>query len=652
MTTSPDWQDLYALSSLDAIAERFASTREPRWLSLGRGLARRLGHADIPAADLRPEVTPEPMMPSTVMVLGATSDGVDGCIGHVSADSSGGVLSGGEIRIAGAAVHDAGRVLGSVRAVVVESLRGVDATLGLPGLELVVPHAGSGDSHGLAAALAVLHAAWGEAAVDGLGATGGFDVQSGRFVPVASATLSSKVAAARRWGLRTLVVVDGQTIPDGIELGGVEILPVSPDPAVLATAVLELARRRPGESSRSLLHRALWLYDVRAARSPGTTVEEVFETTRGFVVEDALAASTVGVPAGGDPTAWLIASDLRSRALLHAGRTSLAAEWSRVGRLGWGVDDLPSGALGDWLRYQRTAHESILEVDLARLDDQEGIEHPHARLDRAIERLDSSWCTTHEHLQRLFLANTRWRRRLHRARRELDRVGLAEAWEDLVVSRDRWAELLEGHAREGMGMADTNLARQRNYVLEHLATTLAMKEEGRSSPFRPVGVGAGPGSDWCDGLVAALLDERIRNLERLSGFDVRAVVQAIWLGWPVDESVLERIEARCATLAESRFIDAVRVADWMVRIDGAPRVVADRVLDEAVVRVRSDPMMGDVRRLVALRWAALMSWRRATPPDTAVLTELVPRPKGVESLAQAFDDLVSDPLRVVVRAPY
>ena len=72
MNDGPTWQDVYALLEALAAGERFRATREPTWLSLGRGLASRLGLADGVAPGERPEVEPERLAPATVFVLGAT----------------------------------------------------------------------------------------------------------------------------------------------------------------------------------------------------------------------------------------------------------------------------------------------------------------------------------------------------------------------------------------------------------------------------------------------------------------------------------------------------------------------------------------------------------------------------------------------------
>lgn len=662
MNKGPTWQDVYKLASAEAVAERFRATRHPDWLSLGRGIGRGLGLSGIVARGERPEVDAVDLGPATVFVLGATEgaawqsgpDDLSGCLGHVTADGSGGRIAGGATRVTGAAVQDAGVVIDLVRDTVVAEVRGLDASIRTPGVELVVPRAGEGDSHALATALAVLHAVWGEPTATGLAATGGFDVESGRFTPVPTSTIGSKLEAARRWGVRTLVMLRDQEIPADAPIDSFDLIRVSADPAQLALAVLELAGRRPGELSPSLVHRALWQYDLRVARSPGATVDSVFSITAPFLASDDRAVANTEAFDGGDPISWLLASDLRSRMLLHAGRTAEAAEWARVGQGGWGRGDLPAGGLGDFLRYQRVAHRSMIDVDLARIDsDADG--EAHSSLDRAIDHLDGTWCTTHERLQRLFLANTRWRRRLHLARRDLDRAQMASAWTDLVCDRERWPDLLTTHASVGLGMADTDLARQHNYVLEHLATDRLLSLVDGAGPLDPpVGLQMSPVADasaWLDDDLERDLVGRITRIGALSSFDLRGLLQAFWLGYPVAGGALEEAWSRAQALAEDRIFDAARVADWLIRFDASSLAVSSSILRRALEAVRAIESEG-IRHLMALRWFALDRGRAGVSFDLEDLAASVPRPSSVESLATAFDDLVSRPSSLLVRTPY
>ena len=662
MNEGPTWQDVYKLASADAVAERFRATRHPDWLSLGRGIGRALGLPAIVATGERPEVDATALGPATVFVLGATeqaagnseSEALSGCLGHVTADGSGGRLAGGETRIAGAVVQDAGGVIDLVRETVVAEVRGLDATIRLPGVELVVPSPGEGDSHALATALAVLHAVWGEPTASGLAATGGFDAESGRFTPVPPATLGSKLQAARRWGVRTLVMLREQEIPANIAIDSFDLIRVSGDPAHLMLAVLELAGRRPGELSPSLVHRALWQYDLRVARSLEATVDSVFSITAPFLSGDDRFAAGNQEFEGGDPVSWLLASDLRSRMLLHAGRTAEAAEWAGIGQRGWGRGDLPAGGLGDLLRYQRVAHRSMIDVDLARIDP-DADDEPHSALDRAIEHLDGTWCTTHERLQRLFLANTRWRRRLHRARRDLDAQEMTSAWADLVCDRGRWSDLLTTHANLGLGMADTDLARQHNYVLEHLATDRLLTLVGATGPLEdPIGLEAVPLADasgWLDDGLAGELAGRCGRIEALSSFDLRGLLQAFWLGYPVPGGILEKVLSRAEALANDRIFDAVRVADWSIRLEASSAARSSSILRRALEAVRTLESDG-IRHLMALRWFALDRGRTGVSFDLEELAVSVARPSSVESLATAFDDLVSRPSSLLVRTPY
>ena len=115
--------------------------------------------------------------------------------------------------------------------------------------EIAIPREGVGDSHALAAGIAGVLALFGCRCRASTAATGGYDAATGLFTPVPSATLGAKLAAAERWGIRRIMIVDGQAF-DGVpgfspaalddpprSWRGIELRTLPADPAALIDLV-------------------------------------------------------------------------------------------------------------------------------------------------------------------------------------------------------------------------------------------------------------------------------------------------------------------------------------------------------------------------------------------------------------------------------
>jgi hypothetical protein len=681
-TDRPSVDGAYALRDLSEVVQRFHRSRDASWLSIARSIAAGLGVEAPIAADVRPEATARPFPAATVFLLGATSGGTPGCIGHVSARPATWTVGGAGLGVSDATIAGGSDLAQAVKTAVLESVRPVSPEAVSPDCEIIIPTPGEGDSQALAVAIAAMHALLGCGVPPGLAATGGFDPHHTKFRTVPIATLPAKLAAAGRWGLRTLVVVEGQPLPDDLP-DGLRIIEASRDPEALPLLVLQLASDAGWEESAiAAWQRALALYDLRVASRRDEPIDSVVEVIRPFLdpVAGLLDPGAVPIPsavqaatrtANCDPILVGLAADIRSRVLLHAGRSVESAWWDAMAVGLRGLGDLPDGLLGDHLLLRQPSHRSVLAIDLGDLDDPDPadpnrVSHPHVVLDASIDEWRGRWCTRHQSLLAIFATNTRWRRRLYLARRDLDRSRFDEATRDLFVWRARWEELLEDHAQLALGMADTSLPRQWNYVLEHAVTDASLRDPDGFAPGggdpavrRAIAeeLAAMPG--LCDDL-----ESRRRRIGELRAFDVRGLLHWSWLA--VEESISDDLRDRCLELlANEEPADAARVAEWCWRVEGLTEsdrsLVLAAIRDSVVAQIESGPEFGSgvvgphrsgIQRLVALRRAAILDLESVPEAPGKTWVESVTPPSGPDSLQRAFEDLRSRPELLLVRTPY
>ncbi len=340
-TDRPSVDGAYALRDLSEVVQRFHRSRDASWLSIARSIAAGLGVEAPIAADVRPEATARPFPAATVFLLGATSGGTPGCIGHVSARPATWTVGGAGLGVSDATIAGGSDLAQAVKTAVLESVRPVSPEAVSPDCEIIIPTPGEGDSQALAVAIAAMHALLGCGVPPGLAATGGFDPHHTKFRTVPIATLPAKLAAAGRWGLRTLVVVEGQPLPDDLP-DGLRIIEASRDPEALPLLVLQLASDAGWEESAiAAWRRALALYDLRVASRRDEPIDSVVDVIRPFLdpVAGLLDPGAVPIPsavqaatrtANCDPILVGLAADIRSRVLLHAGRSVESAWWDAM----------------------------------------------------------------------------------------------------------------------------------------------------------------------------------------------------------------------------------------------------------------------------------------------------------------------------------
>ena len=637
-----DWAKVYAASSLQECADRYrGDPRRFEWLALGRGLEARLGGSSAVFDGLRPEVLAEPLPTSTVFILGAAPGPPPGCMGHVAARLANRTIGLPPVAESIEKISGSASVIEPLISRLVEVVRPLSPDAAAPRLEIVSPLAGIGDSHALAVAVSVMHALVGAEVPVGTAATGGYDLEKRRFRAVPSESLVSKARAAVRWGVKRILVVENQEIPAGARLDGLEWVRLPPEPAALPLQVLSLASLDPSAPEApgviQALRLSLAVYDMQVARALETPVQTVLDVTDSFLAKDGSAL--------GDPVLAFLAADIRSRVLLHAGRSTEAAEWYRraVSLLGRG--DLPAGLLGDHLLYEHPAHASVLALDLGVLENDGDDGEPHRQLDAAIEDLDRRWCTRHQVLLRLFAHNTRWRRRLYLARWHLDQARLAPAELDLMAEHDRWHELLAVHATDGLGMGNSDLSRQWNYVIEHLVTEAALMDPQRFDSRR-----AGPPEATRQRMLEMpSLVEQIRSREAdpgsLSTFDLRGLLQGWWLLGESGDEALERVVHSLA--GSDSTPHHPRWAEWLWRFGEAPHGLVGEILQEELRR-HQDAAGSGIGRILALRRAVMLD---QADQGTRWLSSIA-APAAPETMVAAFENLRSTPTTILARSPY
>ncbi len=674
----PEFESAYALGDLESVVAAFRKSRDGGWLAVARALAVALDRPEPVEPSTRPEATPRHLPPATVFLLGATAGDPPGCLGHVAARPATWAVGGAGVGESNSRIRGGSDVVEKVVDVVLDAVRALSPDAVRPEAEVVIPVQGEGDSHALAVAIAAMHALLRCRVPRGLAATGGFDSEAGCFQPVPEATLAAKLAAAVRWGIKTLVIVEGQPLPDGLP-SDLEIVRVSAEPGAMPLLVLRLVSGCPDAGDMvEAWQRALALYDLRVASSLHESIESVMEVTGPFVDPVAAALDPGKSPteaevraatasSGLDPIIVGLAADIRSRACLHAGRSVASAWWDRIAVGLRGLGDLPDGMLGDHILLRQPSHRSVVAIDLGDMDDPPEDDparhgHPHVVLDDAIADLERRWCTRHQALLTIFATNTRWRRRLYLARRDVDLQLFDEAAADLLRWRGRWEDLLEDHAERGLRMGNTNLARQWNYVLEHAVTEVALRD--------PEGFRRGGGDPGCRRAVASFweqdaglradLETRSQAAAGLSAFDLRGLLQWNWL---VGQDPLpEPLRERCRLVIEEAPPSlAAGVAEWWCRL--TPPGSSDRVaVHAALVRAigshtipalegqASSPV--GVHRLIALRRAAILDLDDVAGSAASTWVEAIQPPESPETLRRAFDDLKSQPERLLVRTPY
>ncbi len=329
----------------------------------------------------------------------------------------------------------------------------------------------------------------------------------------------------------------------------------------------------------------------------------------------------------------LLANDLLSRHLLHAGDTDGSRRHHEIAESLVGHDDRPEGVLGDMFAYERVAHAQMLAIDRGEI----GGETPEARrLDACLAELDAKWRTRHERLMRIFLRNTRSWRRNFAGRLGRDASLVRQAWDDRAALHADWPDLFDGLARD-LGRVDTTVRRAESELFDVAVSLVSLGEplpDGGSALLRSFATGSGPAprprADDPFGPVT-WLRRRIALGEAIDPADLAAIASGL-----IDErDSLPHQHVRAAELALAR---APAGAAWAIPL-------AEAVARSTVFRPDlADP--DSILRVLSARasFAIRPFLGDATPPPLA--------PREGTPLRRLFDGLVADPASIAIRCPY
>ena len=688
-TSRISWPRVYECGSPGDFRTRYEERPEERgWIALDRTFAERLRTPSVFPDDLHPEVRAIPLADATVFLLAATRDVPPGRIGHVSARTAARFASRADVRMSGATLHEGHRVVEAVvdRLMSIHRVLAPDSTA--PEFEVAIPREGIGDSHALASGIACVLALFGCRSRASIAATGGYEAAARRFRPVPAATLGAKLAAAARWNIRRILVVEGQSF-DGIpgvsrtphrngcrSWRGIEVRELPADPAALPIRVVEEAADAPPVE---VLRQALGLYDRHVARSLHTSLEAVRTATSPFLPEgleeevavrcgagsmDRSAVDSPGESETLDPVLTLMAADIRSRKNLHAGRSEAAAAWFEIAERYRGRGDLPDGVVGDYLLYEQSAHRAVIAIDQGVLEDDVVGDGPHAVLDARLGDLERRWCTTNQSMQRIFLANTRARRNLYLGRLRLDADRCRVALDDCLAHESRWMELLEDHAGRRLRLGNTNLRRQENFWIEHLVTFASLQD-----PHGFDGLDWRPERGPLESMIAGRrtwIDRETVEVHRLGPYDLLALLQWRWIVGDAEAGLLRDSADRLAGLfAESGAGEPPHplpaIATWILRSDrGADcdRGPLHRILIDAVEAHSSippadgDPGAGSIQRVLAHRAARVLEVEGVVDSRGSAWSGRISRDLRPPTLARYLERVVEDPRLVLARCPY
>jgi hypothetical protein len=158
-----------------------------------------------------------------------------------------------------------------------------------------------------------------------------------------------------------------------------------------------------------------------------------------------------------------VVHDLRSRSLLHAGKSE-EADHERAQSCKFQPDILPDDWFGEYLQYEQSAHHGILALDLGRWG---GDDPDHHRIDREIEQLEQLDRPRIENVSALLkLRNVRARRWDFLGRLEEDRKLLHRAVCEYLKEQKFWPKIIERDQK--LGLLTSNLRRQQNQVMDPL----------------------------------------------------------------------------------------------------------------------------------------------------------------------------------------
>jgi hypothetical protein len=506
-----------------------------------------------------------------------------------------------------------------VATAVADAFRRLDHDLGQPYIELFLGDAG-GASIGLSAVIAALVNLLSLTPREDFAATGCFDAKQ-ELTPVEPTTLPVKVETAKQWAYRRLLVVEGQAgVPPRC---GLEIVKI---PRNLIYALFAILREVTVSPNGFALARVLAVFDQAAVRADPRD-QDLARTLR--ITQDFVNPATPEL-------ARHVAHDIRSRALLHAGRTNEAdEEKKKADALRPEPLEFPSGWLGDYLKWHQVAHHAVLALDQGRWED---AEPEHQILDRTLERLlgaiSDQQAGREELLAALFLGNTRARRLDFLGRWHRDSDLLCRAWDDVTRFRPLWPALFD-YCRQ-IGLRDGDLHRQHNCCLDVLASYWHLKGHLPDSWFK-IGHTFWPEASSVE-------------VEQLGPFDLPNLLRwKVISGQEVGVDLVDRVlkaARRMFDRAHGRyptFLAFEAVLRYGVGSEEQQRQAADALARSCLFASAFSP--ASILTLLALRAERLLT--------AFGYSHLMPtRPTRGTPLAVRVDELLRHPDELVDRCPY
>ena len=605
-----DWAWL-GRQPLEDIARRATQASEPAtWLK--QAYAWIYSRLDVPLRESLPPAVGESRGPAAGMVplLGAMPDGT-GCLGFLSIRFES-VASASPVGDIENTVYEAATAVGEI-------FQRLDPTVGQPHWNLDACK-GGGRSVGLSTVVASVINLLSLTARDDFAATGCYDRQNGLH-PVPPETLPAKLEAARRWGYRSVLVVEGQTgIPLDSPLRFVEI--PRNLPYAFFAIVGEIAAL-PGEQA---VARLLAVFDQSVVRAEprDQDLDRTLAMTRDFISPHTPALVRH------------VAHDIRGRALLHAGQTAeAAAERELADSLRPGALEFPSGWLGEYLKWHQVAHHAVLALDQGRWDDDEP---EHRQLDRTLDRLldaiDDRRAGREELLAALFLSNTRARRLDFLGRWHRDASLLRRAWIEVTRFLPHWEPLFE-YCHE-IGLRDSDLRRQQNNCLDILASHWHL--EGHLPPT------------WLETASTFWPSDAELEVDHLGPFDLPYYLRwKVLSGQQIDEAVVaQALEAGGRMFEEKRgnypfFLVFEAILRYRLGSKAQRQEAANRLATSCLFSPELPPT--SILTLLALRAEQLLK-------EIEVSQVVASRPAPGNPLADQAFGLLSRPDVLVDRCPY
>ncbi len=445
------------------------------------------------------------------------------------------------------------------------------------------------------------------------------------FAPADADYMAAKIAEARAWGYRRLLVIRGQAgIPDDA-LDMVHFLPE--DPAEAAAEIFQIAMSDDaGAQAQARLLAVLDQALLRSGTLSPKRMAKLRQVTEPFVQEQCAVLPR------------RLAHDLRSRAFLHLGDTQAAADEAVLAQAAQPRPvDLRDALISNYVKYQERAHRSVLVVDQGHFEDGR---QAHADLDAALERrLAALACNEADIVDvymALIMANTRARRWMFHGRWERNGQRCAAAYQEFHRFADDWDELFDWCRHSGM--PDGTLRRQENQCIEALADC-AVFNGGLPAALRAQAMRLWP-ANVADG---AVMDMRCC-------WDITA-----WIRWramlqlPISDAAAGRIlihsqrEARRLGGGYPSFLPA----EWLLRAGAAVgdnrRLAADALLASELFGPALKPT--SVLTILAIRAEILLKQNGFAPPAPV-------RPAPGSKLAELGESLLASPEHAVARCPY